>query len=258
MSPALPGFTRSAFHPHDHALITPESRTWSTVSAPGWANATAAHVASPALGARFTMALVSLGAGGVVGPPHAPDVDRVVYVLGGEVDVGVAGGGARRTLRCDGFVFAPARGPAVSLASASGASLLLYEAAAPPGHAGDAASTRAPIVAPSASALRTVDPGGGETFTLRKLLPPAAAAFNVHVMDFEPGEYLVTKEAHHNEHGLLLVEGRGVYRLGEKYYAVTAGDAIWMAPYTLQWYGALGTGRSRYVIYKNTNEAGAW
>ena len=31
-----------------------------------------------------------------------------------------------------------------------------------------------------------------------------------------------------------------------------AGDAIWMAPFVPQWYGALGAGSSRYILYKDT------
>lgn len=197
------------------------------------------------------MALARVGAGGSVGAAPA-GIDRVVFVLGGEVVVsGLNGGGGERVLHADGFAFLPSGSP-TTLTSTSGASLLLYEAREPVTAADDAAASRTAFARPSASALALVDPGGGEVFALRKLLPPTAASFNVHVMDFQPGEYLITKEAHHNEHGLLLLEGRGVYRLGSHFYSVTAGDAIWMAPYTLQWYGALGPGRSRYIIYKDT------
>ena len=35
-------------------------------------------------------------------------------------------------------------------------------------------------------------------------------------------------------------------------YPVQAGDAIWMAPYVPQWYAALGTQPSRYILYKDT------
>ena len=195
------------------------------------------------------MALARVGAGGAVGPAP-PVIDRVVFVLDGEVTVaGLSGGGGERVLHADGFAFLPSGAP-TTLTSATGASLLLYEAREPV--AGADGPSRVAFARPSASALPLIDPGGGEVFALRKLLPPTAAAFNVHVMDFEPGQYLVTKEVHHNEHGLLLLEGRGVYRLGSQFYSVTAGDAIWMAPYTLQWYGALGPGRSRYIIYKDT------
>ena len=42
------------------------------------------------------------------------------------------------------------------------------------------------------------------------------------------------------EHGLLMLEGGGIYRLGDHWYPVTAGDFIWMAPFCPQWFGALG------------------
>mmetsp|Transcript_27772 Transcript_27772/g.94783 ORF Transcript_27772/g.94783 Transcript_27772/m.94783 type:complete len:80 (+) Transcript_27772:803-1042(+) len=71
-------------------------------------------------------------------------------------------------------------------------------------------------------------------------------------MDFQPGEYLNVKELHYNQHGLFLAEGQGVYRLGERWYPVQSGDAIWMAPFVTQWYGALGKERSRYILYKDT------
>mmetsp|Transcript_10452 Transcript_10452/g.33782 ORF Transcript_10452/g.33782 Transcript_10452/m.33782 type:complete len:80 (+) Transcript_10452:229-468(+) len=71
-------------------------------------------------------------------------------------------------------------------------------------------------------------------------------------MDFNPGEYLVVKENHYNQHGLLLLEGQGIYRLSDKWYPVQNGDAIWMAPFVTQWYAALGKERSRYILYKDT------
>ena len=37
-------------------------------------------------------------------------------------------------------------------------------------------------------------------------------------------------EIHVMEHGLLMLEGGGIYRLGDSWYPVEAGDFIWMAP----------------------------
>ncbi|XP_029120004.1 (S)-ureidoglycine aminohydrolase isoform X3 [Elaeis guineensis] len=94
----------------------------------------------------------------------------------------------------------------------------------------------------------------GEVFELRKLLPTSAPYdFNIHIMDFQPGEYLNVKEVHYNQHGLLLLEGQGIYRLGDSWYPIQAGDAIWMAPFVPQWYAALGKTRSRYLLYKDVN-----
>ena len=63
------------------------------------------------------------------------------------------------------------------------------------------------------------------------------------------------KEVHYNQHGLLLLAGKGVYRLGDDWHPVQSGDVIWMAPFVPQWYGALGGSQSRYIIYKDTLDA---
>jgi (S)-ureidoglycine aminohydrolase len=61
-------------------------------------------------------------------------------------------------------------------------------------------------------------PADPEVFVLRKLLPATSQHdFNVHVMDFQPGEYLYVKEVHYNQHGLLLLQGQGIYRLGNNW-----------------------------------------
>ena len=63
-----------------------------------------------------------------------------------------------------------------------------------------------------AQALQSVE---GEVFALRKLLPHTADYdFNVHVMDFLPGQHLSVKEVHYNQHGLFLLQGKGIYRCG--------------------------------------------
>jgi (S)-ureidoglycine aminohydrolase len=94
----------------------------------------------------------------------------------------------------------------------------------------------------------------GEVFQLRRLLDASNLAFdfNVHLMDFEPGQYLITKEMHYNQHGLLMLAGEGIYRLGPDFMPVQAGDVIWMGPYCLQWYAALGSSPTRYLLYKDT------
>ena len=102
----------------------------------------------------------------------------------------------------------------------------------------------------------TLDPGAPEVFTLRKLLPlEERFDFNIHVMDLEPGQFLHCNEMHYNQHVMLMLEGRGIYRLGQgdgRWYHLRAGDAVYMAPYCPQWYAALEPGRTRYILYKDT------
>jgi (S)-ureidoglycine aminohydrolase len=51
----------------------------------------------------------------------------------------------------------------------------------------------------------------------------------------------------------MMLEGGGIYRLGDCWYPVTAGDFIWMAPWCAQWFGAIGKVPAKYLIYKDWN-----
>jgi len=241
----LPGFTRSAFE-RDHALITPESRVWS--GTPGWKKSNTAHLVTPnfPMGAEFTMYLADMKAGGVFesNEKEQEHLERFVFVVEGKVSVACADGPLE--LKDDDFVFFPP-GYHHKIVNLDHAKLVVYERqhfyatpVVPAFHHGST-SEKSNLVTP------------GEIFKLKKCLPEEEAYdFNIHIMDFEPGEFLNVKEVHYNQHGLLLLEGQGIYRLGDKWYPVQAGDAIWMGPFVPQWYGALGKKRSRYILYKDT------
>jgi (S)-ureidoglycine aminohydrolase len=91
---------------------------------------------------------------------------------------------------------------------------------------------------------------------VRCLLPASPSYdFAVNTMTYQPGAALSMVEMHVMEHGLLMLEGGGIYRLGEHWYPVIAGDFIWMAPYCPQWFGALGKRPAKYLIYKDWNRS---
>jgi (S)-ureidoglycine aminohydrolase len=77
--------------------------------------------------------------------------------------------------------------------------------------------------------------------------------FAVNTMTYQPGAALPMVESHVMEHGLLMLAGGGIYRLGDCWYPVTAGDFIYMAPWCPQWFGALGQSPAKYLIYKDWN-----
>ena len=70
-------------------------------------------------------------------------------------------------------------------------------------------------------------------------------------MTYQPGASLPAVESHVMEHGLLMLEGGGIYRLDDAWYSVASGDFIWMGPYCPQWFGALGKKPAKYLIYKD-------
>jgi (S)-ureidoglycine aminohydrolase len=96
--------------------------------------------------------------------------------------------------------------------------------------------------------------GDDPALEVRTLLPGRREYdFAVNTMIYQPGASLSMVEIHVMEHGLLMLDGEGIYRLGDSWYPVAAGDFIWMAPYCPQWFGALGKKPARYLIYKDWN-----
>ena len=94
------------------------------------------------------------------------------------------------------------------------------------------------------------DPG----LQVKCLLPDEMSFdFAVNTMVYQPGAALSMVEMHVMEHGLIMLEGGGIYRLGDSWYPVTAGDFIWMGPWCPQWFGAIGKVPAKYLIYKDWN-----
>jgi (S)-ureidoglycine aminohydrolase len=95
----------------------------------------------------------------------------------------------------------------------------------------------------------------GDPDALLKTLLPADATFDlaVNIFTYQPGATLPMVEVHVMEHGLLMLEGQGIYRLGDDWYPVQKGDVIWMAAYCPQWFVAMGKQPARYLYYKDVN-----
>jgi (S)-ureidoglycine aminohydrolase len=231
------GQTRSSYQP-DHLLLTPD--TFVRTPLPGMEKATAVVHVSPARGARFTQYTAEFDAGGTLGPSAA---QRFVYVLEGRLHV------ADRVLGPNDYAYLP-EGYDVWVAAPTGARAAVIEK---PYQRLDGVYPPAMFVGfetdVEAKAL------GGDPDLLVKNLVPGQPAFDfaVNTMTYRPGAALSMVEMHVMEHGLLMLEGGGIYRLGDRWYPVTAGDFIWMAPWCPQWFGALGKTPAKYLIYKDWN-----
>jgi (S)-ureidoglycine aminohydrolase len=207
---------------------------------PGMRNATAIVHIAPARGARFTQYTAEMEPGGVL-PPSA--AQRFAYVLEGSLQAGAS------TLARRDYLYAPP-GMQMELCASAPARVAVIE---------KIYESLAGITAPeffigSESAV-TVEPLNGNAALGVRCLIPASPRFDfaVNTMTYQPGASLPMVEMHVMEHGLLMLEGGGIYRLGDKWYPVEAGDFIWMAPYCPQWFGALGETPTKYLIYKDWN-----
>jgi (S)-ureidoglycine aminohydrolase len=182
-------------------------------------------------------------AGGRLGPANS---QRFLYVLEGSVRLS---GGEGKTLMARGYAYLPPGDDTQVIADANSRVLTiekpyaeLERETAPGAFCGCEESAEAqPLM-------------GDKDVQVRSLLPSDSSFdFAVNTMTFQPGASLSMVEMHVMEHGLLMLDGGGIYRLGDCWYPVSAGDFIWMAPYCPQWFGALGKKPARYLIYKDWN-----
>jgi (S)-ureidoglycine aminohydrolase len=232
------GATRSSRKP-DHLLQTPDTFIRSPL--PGASGVEFIVHAAPQLGARFTQMTAEFAADGVLGPTPG---QRFIYVLEGELQFEI--NGDQHSLTAGGFAYMPKDAlHRVRAATAARAAVIEkpYEARA---------GFSPAIVIGNESAVMAMPLMGDESLRVRALMPDGPAYdFAVNTMTYDPGAALSMVEIHVMEHGLLMLEGGGIYRLGESWYPVQAGDFIWMAPYCPQWFGALGKRAAKYLIYKD-------
>lgn len=237
------GATRSRLG-RRHALIAPDSHE--AITLPGWRNAQLVHLATPDMGARFSLFLVTAMADFLTGGP-LPDHERFVLVREGAVHLSDAQG--TRVMQKDDYAFLPA-GHEHRLHGDGSASLLVLERPYLP-----RPETAAPAVFHAALGQRpSAALKGDARLQVTKLLPDGPEwDMEINTMRFDPGASLPYVETHFMEHGLVMLQGGGIYRLEDDWYPVTAGDAIWMGPFCPQWFGAIGSDQACYLIYKNWN-----
>jgi (S)-ureidoglycine aminohydrolase len=235
------GLTRSS-RKLDHLLQTPN--TFIRTPLPGATGVEFVVHAAPQLGACFTQMTAEFAANGSLGPAPA---QRFIYVLEGELEL--KAGGAEYILAPGGFAFLP-QGTAHTVHAPGASRAAVIEK--PYERIGGGDGTVAEIVVGDEGAISPVALMGDEALRVRSLMPDGDAYdFAVNTMTYDPGAALSMVEIHVMEHGLLMLEGGGIYRLGDAWYPVEAGDFIWMAPYCPQWFGALGKRPTKYLIYKD-------
>jgi (S)-ureidoglycine aminohydrolase len=233
------GQTRSSLKA-DHLLQTPD--TFIRTPLPGAEGVDFIVHTAPQLGARFTQMTAEFAAGGTLGPTPA---QRFVYVIEGQLELAAAG--KNYSLAAGGFAYLP-QGTAHTVQAASGSRAAVIEKI----HERQAGAAAAEIAVGSEGAVAPTPLMGDESLRVRSLMPDGPPYdFAVNTMTYDPGAALGMVEIHVMEHGLLMLEGGGIYRLGDSWYAVEAGDFIWMAAYCPQWFGALGKRPAKYLIYKD-------
>lgn len=235
------GNTRSSQQPN-HLLLTPDTFVRTTL--PGMKGCAAIVHSGPAMGARFTEYTAEFEAGGeMVGTP----AQRFIFVMEGAIKLEAAN--KQSNLGERGYAYVPA-GLKHRIKAAEKSRVAVIEKSYEL-----VAGVAPPKFMVSHEDKITSHPLGDDPGLQVKCLLPDEMSFDfaVNTMIYQPGAALSMVEMHVMEHGLIMLEGGGIYRLGDSWYPVTAGDFIWMGPWCPQWFGAIGKVPAKYLIYKDWN-----
>ena len=84
---------------------------------------------------------------------------------------------------------------------------------------------------------------------------PADMRHDMHVtiVTLKPGNVIPFEETHVMEHGLYVLQGKGVYKLNDDWVEVEAGDFMWLRAFCPQACYAGGPEPFRYLLYKDVN-----
>ena len=232
------GLTRSSAKPN-YLLQTPDTFVRSPL--PGAEGVEFIIHASPQLGARFTQMTAEFMAGGMLstGPWQ-----RFIYVLDGKLEL--KAGGKKYALAPGKFAYLP-QGTDHTVTARGIARAAVIEK---PYEPQDGATPQ--VTVGDEDSVKPVALMGDDGLRVRALMPDGPAYdFAVNTQTYDPGASLSMVEIHVMEHDLLMLEGSGIYRLGDDWHSVHGGDFIWMRAYCPQWFGALGKRPAKYLIYKD-------
>jgi (S)-ureidoglycine aminohydrolase len=240
----ISALTRSVVK-NNHAVICPDGYINSTV--PGWTNCTVNVIINEQMGADLCQTLITFNKNGQL-QGVTSESQIFFYLIEGNCKATVSG--ETKTMSSGQFVYVPVQKEYVFEEATEGTRLLTFHKVYEylKGHPvpltifGDAATVPGPEYL-NDPALR-----------LQVLLPDNLSFdMAVNIFTYDPGGHLPFVETHIMEHGLLYLQGQGVYMLDHQWYPIKKGDSIWMAPYCQQWFTAMGKEPAVYIYYKNVN-----
>ncbi|KSU66128.1 bifunctional allantoicase/(S)-ureidoglycine aminohydrolase [Arthrobacter sp. NIO-1057] len=221
---------------------------------PEWTNTRAWVLNRPVAGGATTFAqsIVEVApGGGATKPEPQAEVQGFIFVLTGQLTLIIEG--TEHVLEDGGYAYLPA-GSTWS-ARNDGTELTSFHWLRKRYEPLAGVDAPGPVVGNE----RDVEPGAmpgtdGKWRTTRMLDPDDAAFdFGVNIVTFEPGASIPFAETHVMEHGLYVLEGKGVYRLNGDWVEVEAGDYMSLRAFCPQACYAGGPDNFRYLLYKDQN-----
>lgn len=221
---------------------------------PFWDKTRAWVLARPLSGfaETFSQYVMEVAPGGGSDRPE-PDAgaEGALFVMEGELTVTL--GGKPHLLTAGGFAFLPPAGN-WTVRNESAAVTARFHWIRKAYEAVEGIPAPKPVFANEADIAPLAMPDTQGRWATTRFVDPADLAHDMHVtiVTLEPGGVIPFEETHVMEHGLYVLEGKGVYRLNQDWVEVEAGDFMWLRAFCPQACYA-GPGRFRYLLYKDVN-----
>ena len=112
-----------------------------------------------------------------------------------------------------------------------------------------------PVIAHDSTTAPTPMPDTNGAWATTRFVDPADLRHDMHMtlVTLQPGGVIPFEETHVMEHGLFVLQGKGVYRLNRDWVEVEAGDYMWLRAFCPQACYAGGPEPFRYLLYKDVN-----
>ncbi|MFD4422977.1 bifunctional allantoicase/(S)-ureidoglycine aminohydrolase [Agromyces sp. NPDC058484] len=225
-----------------------------TSNLPGFRAARSWILARPVAGfaTTFSQLIVEIAPGGGADRPEQEEgVEGVVFVTSGALTLELEG--LPHVLGAGGYAYLAA-GATWSLANEGDAPVSFHWIRKAYEPAPDIAAPASFVTRDQDVAPREMPDTDGAWATTRFVDPDDLGHdMHVNIVTFQPGGSIPFAETHVMEHGLFVLEGKGVYRLNGDWVEVEAGDFMWLRAFCPQACYAGGPGPFRYLLYKDVN-----
>jgi (S)-ureidoglycine aminohydrolase len=227
-----------------------------TSALPFWDKARFWVLARPLSGfaETFSQYIFELSPGGGSDRPETdPGAEGALFVVDGALEV--MSNGSRHVLRPGGFAFLPA-GTDWSVRASKGA---VFHWIRKRYVVVDGLPAPETFFAQEQDITPVEMPDTNGAWTTTRFMDPTDMRHDMHVtiVTLQPGAVIPFDETHVMEHGLYVLQGKGVYHLNQQWVEVEAGDFMWLRAFCPQACYAGGPRPFRYLLYKDVNRHAA-
>lgn len=221
---------------------------------PLWEKTRAWVLARPLSGfaETFSQYVVEVAPGGGSDRPEGDKgAEGALFVLEGELTVTLAG--KKHAMRPGGFAFIP---PASEWAVRNeGTAPVRFHWIRKAYERVEGIDPPEPVFAQEDEIEPVAMPDTDGRWATTRFVDPEDMRHDMHVtiVTLKAGAVIPFAETHVMEHGLYVLEGKGVYRLNQDWVEVEAGDFMWLRAFCPQACYAGGPGPFRYLLYKDVN-----